>query len=95
MDNAGTIEVRINFRLPLTTICSHLLQRADVMPRLNPRILDADKDSGTGARVKYLDFTDLKGCAFFVILILYHSEQPLIRSHRLRAEERNAVRAAQ
>lgn len=41
-------------------VAEWIMQRADVMPRINPRILDADRDIA-GSRSRYLDLTDIGG----------------------------------
>lgn len=41
-------------------VAEWIMQRADVMPRINPRILDADRDIA-GSHSRYLDLTDIGG----------------------------------
>jgi hypothetical protein len=49
---------------------------SDVMPRLNPRILDADKETNAGGRSKFLDFTDKQRKNIdYLYLFYFHTGQ--------------------
>ena len=75
-------------------VADWIMQRQDVMPRLNTFIFDADKDSPASARAQYLDLTDTHtynpvDAAHFAVLT--HRQQSSVMMHSMKYMRRTCT----